>query len=419
MTTGETTPLTTPATPPRLRDIAIKAVVVMLVVLSFGLLLTIRNVLVATFLGILLATALRPIVNQLRAWRVPRAAAPGLVMMVLVASVAGALVLTLPIAFSQTRTLMAELPARYSDIRTTLIESRYRIVRQFGENLRPSVSLGSPSEEEVFTQTINIVPVVGGWMFGIVSTLLFTYYWLLYHERSITGMVLLFPMAYREHARQVWIQVEEKIGAFIRGQAILSVVTGLCSLIGYWLIGLPYFFLMAGVAAVLELIPFIGPILITLIATAVGFSVSEWLGFQAIVVGVIIQQLENNLLAPRVMDKAVGVSPVVTLLSLVGFGALFGVGGVLLAIPLAAVLQVVFAYWIDYSMQRETETKIQGRGAVAHLRYQVQELSQDVRQRLRSRDDEQHTEVDQLEEELEDVLRNLDVILQQSEEETV
>jgi hypothetical protein len=170
-------------------------------------------------------------------------------------------------------------------------------------------------------------------------------------------------------------------------------------------------------AGLLELIPYLGPIITAVFAAAVGFTVSPTMGLFAIGVAAVVQQLENALLVPRIMGSTVGVSPVVTLLAITGFGALFGLSGAFLAIPLAAVLQVLFDYWVQRSQNTAAEEGVQGRGTFALLRYQLLDLVQDVRNRLRNKEEVMEEGVDEPEEDLELLLADLDQLLTQLEQE--
>ena len=401
----------------RLRRVALGTLVVMLVVLSVALVVSIRDVLIAIFLGILLATALRPVMNGLRALRLPRAVAALITVSLLVLLVVGALVTAVPTMVEQGRTLAAEIPGFYERARAAMLASPYRIFRQFGASAQGSAPINVNAYlVSLLGNVITMLPTIGYGLFITITTLLLTYYWLFQRDRSLRGVLLLLPATRRDDIEQVWLQIEDKIGAFIRGQLILAAAIGVLSLIGYWLIGMPYTLLLAVIAGVLELVPFLGPVLTGVVAAAIGFSASFELGLLSIVVALVVQQLENILLVPRIMDEAVGVKPVVTLLALVGFAALFGLGGALLAIPLAAVAQVVFEYWLARSAADPTDGEVQGRTLISRLRYQVKDLAQDVRLRLRNKEAPLEGNADDNEEAIERVMAELDGLLKQAEE---
>lgn len=402
----------------RLGDIALGTVVVLLVVLGFLILLAARNVLVGIFLGVMIATGLRPVMARLQQARLPRPAAASLALALLLAIVAGVAWLVVPLTIQQVRALSEALPQLLDDLRAGLASSRLALVRQIGAQLGavqlPVGGAAGGAMASAAAWLTAAAPQIGHAAVFTISTLLFTYYWLLYRDRSIAGLLLMLAPERREAARRLWEQIEERVGAFVRGQITLGVVTGVCSLVGYWLIGLPYALVLALIAALLEFIPFLGALLASGLAVAVGLSVSNELGLMALLAGLIIQQIENNVLAPRIMAHAVGVSPVVTLLAFVGFTALFGPLGGFVAVPLAAALQLLFVAWAD--SQSIEDAPGERRDQAAALRYQVADLTQDLTKRLRERPEADAAPQDDPEEQIEAVLVALRELLDRNEE---
>lgn len=394
-------------------DIALATVAVMLVVLGVLALLAARVILAGVFLGVLLATGLRPLMAWLQRLRLPRHVAATLAIGALLASLVGVVALIAPLAAAQVVALATALPELLDNLQRELLASRLALVRQLGAQLRMlSINAADPAEGSAATMVetaLMLAPDVARGLFFAVSIVLFAYYWLLYRDRSVTGLLLLLNPERREAVETVWTQIESRIGAFVRGQIALAVVTGVCSLIGYWLVGLPYALVLALIAGLLEFIPFLGAIIATALAVTVGLSVSPELALLALGVGLIIQQLENNLLAPRIMEKAVGISPVLTLLAFVGFAALFGPIGGFVAVPLAAALQLMFRAWAD----RQSLQDVPGdeRDELARLRYEVADLSQDLTRRLRERPDADEEPLDDPEERIEAVLVDLQLLL--------
>jgi len=402
-----------PARGGTLRSTALATVTVMAVVLAFLLILSIRNVLVGIFLGLLLATALRPVMSKLREGRLPSFAAASLALLLLIGVVAGFLLLIVPLMTTQVQTLLDALPGIYAGLREQMISSRILILRQLGYRLEPELAFGGAAADGmggIGDLVLSYLPTIGYVLFVLICTLVFTYYWLLYRERSIRGLLLLLPMERREAAEALWLQIESRIGAFLRGQIFLALIIGAGSLVGYWLIGMPYALLLALVAGVLEFVPFLGPFIAVGVAVAVGFSASPQVALGALAVGVVLQQLENNVIAPRVMDKAVGVSPVVTLLAFVGFAAIFGPAGSLLAIPLAAALQVLFTAWVERGAVAG-ELAPAGRTLADRLRFEVRELASDIASHLRQKEAVAAASADETEEALEQLLQDLDALL--------
>jgi predicted PurR-regulated permease PerM len=399
-------------------DVALTAVVALLVILAVVTLLTARIVFAGVFLGIMLATGLRPLMTWLQRMRLSRHVAASVALGALIAALVGIVALIAPLAAAQTMAITAALPELLADLERQLLGSRLALVRQLGAQLRMiNINASDPaggSSAAMVELAIAWVPGIARALFFAVSILLFAYYWLLYRDRSVTGLLLMLAPENRDAIGAIWTQIEGQIGAFVRGQVVLGIVTGVCSLIGYWAIGLPYAFVLALIGGLLEFIPFLGPILTTVLAVTIGLSVSPELALLALGVGLVVQQLENNLLAPRIMERAVGISPVLTLLAFVGFAALFGPIGGFVAVPLAAALQLIFRAWAD----RESLQEAAGdeRDELARLRYEMADLSQDLTRRLRERPEANAEPLDDPEEQIEAVLVDLQALLERREE---
>jgi len=194
----------------------------------------------------------------------------------------------------------------------------------------------------------------------------------------------------------------------VRGQGFLALVVGVAALVIYLLIGLPAALAVALLAGLFELIPVLGPTLGAIPAVLVAFAYDPPKVVWVIVATALIQLLENNVLAPRVMRKTVGVNPVITLLAIVAFGALFGFAGLLLAIPMAAVIQVI----LDRSLLRPQASGLEepaGRDRLSKLRYEAQEYVVDIRNfAQRKQTGTVQAELDQVEDTLETIAMDLD-----------
>lgn len=400
----------------RTGDVVVATIVVMAVGSGFALLLLLLHVVVNIFLGVLIATALRPLMNRLRGSVFSVTLSAAISAFLLVIFTVGFLLLVVPLLIIQLQSLLLVLPQLYTQFRQVLLQSEFLIVRQLAVPMPAQLATdGAFDGSALIAQILGWLPSIGYALFAIISTMLFTYYWLLYRDRSVRSLLLLLPEERRAGVEQTWIQVEDQIGGFIQGQLVLGIATAALSLIGYWAIGLPYPLLLALLAGVLEFIPYVGPFITMALATISGFSVSPTLGFSGLIVGIIVQQIESLLLVPRVMERTVGISPVVSLLAFVGFAALFGPIGGLLAIPLAALLQVLFRSW----MQGRTNivpAEDAGRGPLDLLRYQIADLADDVALTVRHKDEEVDQYPDETEEELEAILVELQSVLDQVEQ---
>ena len=192
--------------------------------------------------------------------------------------------------------------------------------------------------EEAYVVTMTLIESVG----AFVTVFVVCYYWMA--ERGLLKRLLLFlaPRHRREQVTLVWDDIESRLGSWVRAQAILCLVVGLLSGIGYFVMGVKYSLLLGVIAAVTEMIPVVGPFIgavpaIVIAITQGGVSLAVMVGLWA----AFVQFIEGNILVPRVMGSNIGLTPLTVIFSmLVGF-ALMGIVGALLAIPMAAVINVL------------------------------------------------------------------------------
>jgi len=133
-----------------------------------------------------------------------------------------------------------------------------------------------------------------------------------------------------------------KVSAWLGGQLLLALIIGLTSALGLGLMGVPYFYVLALISAVGEMIPMVGPILSAIPAILVAVTVSPGLAVSVAIFFVVQQQLENTVLVPKIMGRQVGLSAVTVIVALGVGGELLGVAGAILAVPTAAIIQVLF-----------------------------------------------------------------------------
>jgi predicted PurR-regulated permease PerM len=182
---------------------------------------------------------------------------------------------------------------------------------------------------------------VGG-VFGMLTILILAFYFLVDSDSLVRSFVRLFPWRERARVEDACRRVSVKVSAWLGGQLLLAGIIGSSAAVGLWLIGVPYFYVLALIAAIGEMIPVVGPVLAAIPAIAVALSVSPTTALVVAVFFLIQQQLENHVLVPKVMERQVGVSAVTVIVALLLGGSLLGIVGALLAVPTAAILLVLF-----------------------------------------------------------------------------
>jgi predicted PurR-regulated permease PerM len=271
--------------------------------------------------------------------RVPRV----LAILLIYLTVIGVLVLVgfliVPRLVEQATSLWAALPKYFAAFQRTLV--KYKLVShsmslQEAVKAAPAGSGGSA----MTTVAVAVWGVIGG-VFGVISILILSFYLLVEAESLFNYAVRFVPESRRALAMVAARAAVVKVSAWLSAQFILAGVMGTFAAVGLGLMGEPYFYVVALIAAIGETIPVLGPVIGGVSAVAVALSVSTKLALTVGIYFLILHQLEANILVPKIMEKRVGVSPVTVMVALLIGGSLWGVIGAILAIPTAAILSVV------------------------------------------------------------------------------
>lgn len=392
------------------------------VIFGFWLLYRFNQVVFILFIAIVIGTVIRPAVAWLYQRGLPRTAGVVLVYLLLLLLFAGFLFLLSPLVIEQGTTIAAAVPGYYKNMREWVTGYPNPLIGRLSEFIPvalPSLSPVQQTGEDVMVsvgQATGFVTLASRFVFIFIVVLVLAYYWTIDGPRIIQSSLLLVPQEKRENIGGLVSAMEIKVGHYIVGQAFLCLVIGVLALIAYLIIGLPNAFVLALVAGLLEAVPLIGPLLGAVPAAIVALSIAPDKLIWVIVATVVIQQLENSLLVPRVMSKAVGVNPFVTLLALFAFSSFFGIAGALMAIPMAATIQLILNYFVFHPTATEPDVST-GRDHASRLRYEAQGLSQDLRKqaRLRKRGTELGIkQIDQVMDEIETITTDLDALLAQA-----
>ncbi len=399
------------------RRIIAATLVVAAVVAGFGVACLLSDVLFLLFIGIVLATALEPMIGALEQRGVGRSIAvvavyASVVLVVAVAVTAGAAYL-----IHQVRGLAAEVPRAGQEARQWLDSAGdvlwAKVARRI---LADFVSSKAPAEVEqalaTVGQTASYLAAAAHALLVACGVMLLAFYWSLQGDRTVRWLLLLLPAARRDGARDVIAEIEVKVGAYLRGQGLVCLTMAAIAAAAYGLLGLRYAVALGLVAGVMEALPVLGPVLGAIPPVGVALvtepSKTPWVLGAA----VLMQQAESYLLVPRIMDKSVGVHPLVTLLAIAAFGSVLGLAGAVLAIPLAAIVQMLLNRFLLVPAAAEPHKSL-GRGARSVLRYDAQQLLRDIR--LRDNAETPSGKTDHLREAIEAVARDLDAQLRRGD----
>ena len=310
----------------------------------------IASVLLVVYVSGLLAVGFSPIIRRFergigprRRVLLPRWAAVLALYVGAIALLGLVLVIVLPPFVRQATALWLDLPLYLDRLQDTLI--RYGITS--GRWTSADVLAQLPSPGFLAAQVMGALKSVVGVAVTIVTVVILPYYLLLEADAIRDNFIKLFARAQRLVVARLTERVTIKVGAWLMGQLLLSGIMGAAVAIGLWLLGKPYFYVFGVLAALGSLVPIIGPILAAAPAILVAFSLSVRTGiFVASYIGV-LQFLEGNLIVPRLMEKQVGVSAVTVIIALLIGTQLLGITGALLAVPTAAIVQVLAQEYLE------------------------------------------------------------------------
>jgi len=395
--------------------------VLVFVALSFWLLYRFNQVVFILFIAIVLGTVIRPVVTWLHRRGLPRIAGVILVYLLLLALLISFVLLLFPLIVEQGTTIAAAVPGYYQSLREWMANYPNQLIVRLSEFLPatlPDLEPVQQTGQQMLAsagQALGYVASAAKVIFMATAILLLALHWTLDGPRTIRSLLLLVPMGQRESISELILAMETKVGFYIAGQGVLCLVIGIMALAAYLLIGLPNALVLALVAGVLEAVPMIGPLLGAIPAAVIALSIAPSKLVWVIVATLVIQQVENSVLVPRVMRKAVGVNPFVSLLAIFAFSSLFGIAGALMAIPIAAIIQLLLDRFVFHPAAMEPEVSA-GRDYASRLRYEAQDLAQDLRKQARLKkggSDLRIKQTDQVMDEIEAITTDLDSLLAQ------
>jgi predicted PurR-regulated permease PerM len=319
-----------------------------------------RGALPAFLIGSALAFILDPVVTTLQRRGLPRWTGVLVCYAGVVALIWALLAFALPPIASQTRDFVSQLPAlgaAISNVQRSLLEWYQSLPlppelrTALDESIRNAESAFGEAIRQILGPAVSTVLRTAGFVVGLVVIPVWLFFVLKDRERLPAAVEGALPESWRPDARNVLALFAGVGGRWVRGQLVLGAAIFAATLIGLTILTLVGFgqfgeftLVLALIAGVLEWFPIIGPIIAAVPAILIGLSISPAAAVAAVILYTGIQQLENNLLVPKVIGDAVDLHPAVMILALVSGGALFGIGGAILAAPTVAIGRDLYRY---------------------------------------------------------------------------
>ncbi|HEX9983328.1 MAG TPA: AI-2E family transporter [Thermoanaerobaculia bacterium] len=333
-----------PVRPERSGELALftrKVAVVAAVCITLGIFWLVRDILLLVFIAAVLAAGIAPAVRRVRAmyryWfrrRLPRGTAVMIVYLPFLIGVLMVSLLIIPRLISETSALAQHLPALIEQNILKPME-RHIPVGMIRDQLNNGVEM---PRARVFLY----VRSAGRAVASVMAILFMIAYMLIDAERLRNLMLLIYPPEVRGERRRTMTRMGKRMSSWLSGQLLLSLIIGVSTFVGLLLLRVPYALPLAILAAIGELVPVLGPTVGAIPALAIALLHSPWQFWSVLVFAIVLQKVENLFIVPRVMSSKVSVSPLAIFIAFMMGASLLGIVGAILAVPLAAILQVTF-----------------------------------------------------------------------------
>ncbi|MGI6685000.1 MAG: AI-2E family transporter [Bacillota bacterium] len=333
----------------RLRKLILLILSIILLLLALLFLYRIRGIIIPFFLAALLAYILLPPVEFLIKRKIPMTYAIILVYLTCTGMVAILVLYIFPGIFSELNKFAAEIPEYAQSIQSSLREWQQTYSKfDIPDSIRQII------DENIFSIEEKIIDMVRNWAalfiglfsytFSLIILPILTYYFLKDHELITKKIVSVLPPKYREELLNLWAMINVVLRRFIYGHLTVALIVGILTGVGLNLIGVKYAVTLGFIAGVADIVPYFGPIIGAVPAICLALLQSKKLALYTALVMFIVQQIESSVISPKIISGSVGLHPLIIIFVLLLGSYLFGIWGMLVAVPLTAVLRILINY---------------------------------------------------------------------------
>lgn len=322
---------------------------VILLFLAMYFLYLIKDILAILFVSLILSSALDPWVDWMQTKRIPRALGILLIYLVSFFILGGAIYLIIPPIAQQVGELANDFP-KYIDkvISGFAVFKAFTIQHNLLDSIKNSIGGWSSNLQTAASSIFSTVTGIFGGILSFFLVLILTFY-MVVEESAIKKLVWsIAPAEYQPYLLGLINRIQVKIGMWLRGQMILSLIIFVMTYIGLSILGVKYALVLALIAGITEAVPYLGPILGSIPGVFLSFTQSPMLALFAAILYYVIQMVENNILVPKIMERAVGLNPIISIAALMIGLQIGGIVGAILSIPVATAVSVIVSDIFEY-----------------------------------------------------------------------
>jgi predicted PurR-regulated permease PerM len=321
------------------------------IILALVLLWYLKSILLLLFIVLIVVASFAPIIDWAQKYKIPRVVSTILIFILLFSFIFLLGYLIIPPLVNQAIDLANKVPQYASHYNLS-----FETVKQFTlktnliDTIKNNVGNISNNLTSASSTIFSALAAAFGGIATFIIAIALTFYLLISKNQITEGILTYVPKKRRKLVQKVGSEILLKLGAWARGQFVLCLAIGLIIGIALKIFGMPFALMLGVLAGVTEFIPTIGPIIAAIPALAIAFTVSPWKALIVLIIYIATQQLENNLLVPTIMKKAVGINPAIIIIAILVGAQLAGILGIILAVPTAAVLSIILRVWKEQTI---------------------------------------------------------------------
>lgn len=324
-----------------------------------------KTVVLPIVLALIFFYLLRPILRLLEDFKIPRIWGILIIFLGVVGLITLLIVLVFPFLRSQFQTLIEEFPTYFMQLLTdvdaflrTSFVGNYYSESNFTIDTLLTTLPGNITDTlqntvtSIITGVTGLISTITGVILSVVIVPFILFYLLKDGEKLPEYFLKLLPPRFRDDTREVFTEADKQLGAYIQGQLIVAFCIGVMVYIGFLIIGMDYALLLGVLAMVTSIVPYIGPAIAITPAAIIALVTSPFMLVKLAIVWTVVQLVEGNLISPQVMGKTLFIHPVTIIFVLLTAGSLFGIVGVILGIPMYALLRVLVSHFYKLFKRR-------------------------------------------------------------------
>jgi len=315
----------------------------------------IRSIVILFFITGALAYVVNPSVTKLaRKLRLKKGLAIGIFYIMIITPVVTLLILILPVLGNQIMSLVKDIPKYYNVLTDGLKHlqdmfqtnpAMQKMVDSFLASIQPRIK---SYLSDIGIKAFNFIISLTNSIFTLILAIVLNFYFLIDMENIERWFISIIPENIKDKTLNALKEINSSFKSFLKAQLILCLFVGLADGLGAWILGVNYPLILGIIAGFTEIIPYLGPFIGAIPAIIVALTISPWKALEVSIWYLVVQQLEAHFVVPNVMGKTMGLHPLTVIFSLLVFGKLLGFWGVILAVPIAAMIKIILKiYFTD------------------------------------------------------------------------